>query len=403
MSNNDITRKHSAGFSLVELMIAMVIGLVLIAGIVQVFVASRSTYAVADGLARLQENGRFAIGFLTRDLRVSGQTGCARCNINSFLDPTQGGNSTPFNVDSPISGFEYTDTDPAEGDSYTITSMDPSGASATNWTDGTQNLNAVLSDLNGNVVEGTDVLFLRGMRSLPNLTLKNNNNNLTSASLNFTDSTGLGQGQIVMVANAGTADLFQNTQKANASSTSRGSGCGGEEPCNVTPNNSNPWSSAWDSNATVYALMSKAYYIGAADADGDGTRETPGLWEIDFSSGTGSAQTRELLRGVENMQVLYGVDTQPDATRRADQYVSADDVTSTANGWQDVVAVRVALLVRTNDEIPQTGPGAGNPPITMLSAATGAGNTLQITPQNDRRARRVFSTTVAIRNLIMRK
>ncbi len=400
MSNNDITRKRSAGFSLVELMIAMVIGLVLIAGIVQVFVASRSTYAVADGLARLQENGRFAIGFLTHDLRVSGQTGCARCNINSFLNPANGGNATPFNVNSPISGFEYTNTDPANGDSYTITSMDPSSASAAQWTDGTQNLNAVLPQLAGNVVAGTDVLFLRGMRSLPNLTLQNNNN-LTTASLNFTSATGLGQGQIVMVANAGTADLFQNTQNASATATSRSSGCGGDTPCNINPNN--PWSSVWNSNATVYALMSKAYYIGAADADGDGTPETPGLWEIDFSSGTSNAQTRELLRGVENMQVLYGVDTIPDPTRRADQYVSADNVTSTANGWQDVVAVRVALLVRTNEEIPQTGPGAGNPPITMLSADTGAGNTLRITPQNDRRARRVFSTTVAIRNLIMRK
>src|SRR5690242_4302480 len=50
--------RRQAGLSLIELMIAMVIGLVLILGLIQVFAASRQAYQLSQGIARNQENGR---------------------------------------------------------------------------------------------------------------------------------------------------------------------------------------------------------------------------------------------------------------------------------------------------------------------------------------------------------
>tara|TARA_Y100001934_G_C12371255_1_gene786448 strand:+ start:1549 stop:2307 length:759 start_codon:yes stop_codon:yes gene_type:complete len=60
------------GFSLVELMIAMVLGLLLLAGVVNVQISSKETFQTSDDLSRVQENGRFALDILASDIRMAG-------------------------------------------------------------------------------------------------------------------------------------------------------------------------------------------------------------------------------------------------------------------------------------------------------------------------------------------
>lgn len=57
------------GFSLVELMVAMVIGLILMAGVVHVFLANHTAYREAQRFAQLQETMAFAVDYLARDIR----------------------------------------------------------------------------------------------------------------------------------------------------------------------------------------------------------------------------------------------------------------------------------------------------------------------------------------------
>jgi len=64
--------KHQKGFSIVELMVALVAGLLLLTGVIQVFVTNKQTYRVAEANARIQENARFSMEALGRYLRVSG-------------------------------------------------------------------------------------------------------------------------------------------------------------------------------------------------------------------------------------------------------------------------------------------------------------------------------------------
>src|SRR5437899_12878115 len=66
---------RAAGLTLVELLVAMTIGLVLIAGATQVYVDSHAAYAVNETTARLQENARYAISVLEPDIRMSGYWG----------------------------------------------------------------------------------------------------------------------------------------------------------------------------------------------------------------------------------------------------------------------------------------------------------------------------------------
>ncbi|MGB5408926.1 MAG: PilW family protein [Thiogranum sp.] len=60
------------GFSLVEILVAMAIGLLLTAGLIQILSGSKQTYRVQDNLSRLQENGRFAIVQLGNSIRMAG-------------------------------------------------------------------------------------------------------------------------------------------------------------------------------------------------------------------------------------------------------------------------------------------------------------------------------------------
>ncbi len=61
-----------AGFSIVELMISLLLGLLLMTGVIQVFLSSRQTYATNEAMARQQENGRFALEFIARSARTAG-------------------------------------------------------------------------------------------------------------------------------------------------------------------------------------------------------------------------------------------------------------------------------------------------------------------------------------------
>jgi len=66
---------RAAGVTLVELLVAMTIGLVLIIGATQVYVDSHAAYAVNETTARLQENARYALSVLEPDIRMSGYWG----------------------------------------------------------------------------------------------------------------------------------------------------------------------------------------------------------------------------------------------------------------------------------------------------------------------------------------
>ncbi len=63
------------GVTLVELMIAMLVGLFLMGGMLMVFDRTKQAYRYQNGLAQVQEQGRFAIAFLTQSLRVAGFPG----------------------------------------------------------------------------------------------------------------------------------------------------------------------------------------------------------------------------------------------------------------------------------------------------------------------------------------
>ena len=82
MVNKSAKQCKTSGFSLLELMIAMTLGLLVIAGLGQLYVGGRDANRIIDNTARLNDNGRFAGEFLARDLRLAGYFSCGGPKAN---------------------------------------------------------------------------------------------------------------------------------------------------------------------------------------------------------------------------------------------------------------------------------------------------------------------------------
>lgn len=65
-------KNSQQGISMIELMVSMLIGLFLMAGIIQLFIGTKNTYRQVDASARIQENARFAFDFLGNSIRMAG-------------------------------------------------------------------------------------------------------------------------------------------------------------------------------------------------------------------------------------------------------------------------------------------------------------------------------------------
>jgi len=365
--------RKTRGFTVVELMIATVIAAILMLGVIQIFSANKRSHVIGTGLARVQENLRFAVKDISFATRMAGYVGCSG-NIHNHLDTTDPGyNDDLFNFENATGGWEFTNgagtsvTEP--GQSYTMPSSISPDGTASHWDD--YNNGDLPASLTNKVLPGTDVVVLKWAGS--NTGININNMNINNASIQTVGVSGIAQGSILIVSDCSGGDAFQNAANANAAAVSRGTVAG------WSPGNSNPGSTAWThiySNGSKFLYFtSRAYYIG------QGASGEPSLYRITYAQGSTGSVVEELAEGVENMQVLYGVDTNSDAY--ADQFVTARDVTS----HTDVVALKIAFLVRTPDEIKET---ASSDTYNVLGTT--------VTSPSDRRLRYVFTTTLKLRN-----
>lgn len=74
-------RSRQRGLTLIELMVSLALGLLILSAVLYVYLGARNTYRVSDNLARVQESGRFALEFLSQDLRMTSYSGCRSRNL----------------------------------------------------------------------------------------------------------------------------------------------------------------------------------------------------------------------------------------------------------------------------------------------------------------------------------
>lgn len=87
---------HQRGFTLVELLVTVTLGLLVIAGIGQIYAAAKRSYDIQTSLARLQDAGRYAVDVITQDVRRAGYWGLTNMRANANGVPS--GEVSPNNT-----------------------------------------------------------------------------------------------------------------------------------------------------------------------------------------------------------------------------------------------------------------------------------------------------------------
>jgi type IV pilus assembly protein PilW len=340
-----LTATRQRGFSLVELMVAMTLSLLLMAGALSILYSSKTTYNENDRLARLQESGRTVVEMLLRDARPAGFMGCSRpLNGDEFSNGLNNSNLLLWNFGQPVFGFE---------------------ATGGTWS-------PALDALLPNATPGSDVLVMRTTRQGQGVFRLRDPVVDTSMPIVVDADAGstIPADTPMIIGDCEGSSVFMATAyNAGTGEISHAIAAGGGDG-NTTAN----LTRGFVLGAQVMPIQTVAYFVAPSES-GTG----PSLWQR-----TGKAAPLELVDGVENMQVRYGVDT--DNNLQADVYQDAKEVND-ANNWSRVISIELAVLVRSPLE---TGATFDNREYDLLGT--------KIAPFNDRRQRAVFTTTVVLRN-----
>jgi prepilin-type N-terminal cleavage/methylation domain-containing protein len=323
-THQNLTTPHyrSRGFSMVELMVALVITLILLAGIGQIFLGSKKSFVIQNALARIQENGRYAMEVLASDLRRAGYWG-GNADITSIIG-TQGINPAVTEACNTTGGT----SDWTRMLGRPIYGLDLSGSQKPS---DTGNDYSCIQDAGATPYVRGDVLLVR-----------------------YAHPSAIGSITKPLSCPAGTtiAACYPN-EFFLRSSLFRGRLFKGSESGEVQNDLAAP-------AIRTAELVAHAYYIGnsstasACPADGN----VPSLFRVGLNSDTGGFSVEEVAYGVDNLQVKYGIglDTDGDDINDSFRYFDGDEIDSTdatKPDWEDVVAARVWLLVRA--ECPETG------------------------------------------------
>lgn len=352
--------RRCRGLTLVELMISLVLSLVLAAAIVQLFIGNKQTFRTQEATARLQENGRFAMEFITRDMRVAGYSGC-------LLDAENVTNTLNDRDTSFLWGF-----------SRAVQGFDGGG---TNWSPnwkGSAYADFDFDDTPGpEAIAGTDIITLHAIEGLELKGTQEGNllsANPGSAEIEVASDAGIQGGDIIFVTDCDKGAITQVTGI-------NGNKLQHDDGTSHTPGNSTDTLSHAYNDAEVFRARAVSYFIA------QGASGRPSLWRR-----VEPGLTEEVVEGVEDMQILYGLADDVNKWGTVTHYLTADELES-ANAavaedlWQQVAAVRFRLLLQSDDNVAEQAQT-----YRFDGAAITAG---------DMRVRREFTTTVGVRNRIL--
>ena len=298
-NNGDITaRGLERGLSLIELMVAMAIGAVLIFGATDVYINSRNSYGVNENVTRLQETARYAMSVIEPDVRMSNYWGLLK---GAGAVTSQAAQTAAPGAVAPGAAINICGNNFAIDLGSNLQGDNNGGAANGIWLSATRQPGCnTLFDLDTN----TGALW-------------------TTTAVATADTLTVRRASVIRNA-ALTANVLELC-------TTRISG---RVQSDVTA------CSAWPAGM-ISNLIVDAYYIDRNSLQQAGL---PALRRKTLdSSGTLRFVDQEIISGVEDMQVQFGIDPFGN-TGVATRYVNPDAVPATAQ----IVAVRVWLLVRSD-------------------------------------------------------
>ena len=334
---NSLRNCRCAGLSLVELMVALAVGLILIAGTIALFVSSKRAYTETERFSWIQENARFASLLLSDDLRLALFMGEGL--ISMSLIP-HGSLGTVTSDCSSYAAAYKTDTP------ITSAVVDGSNKAFVCITDG---------------VPGTYTLAIKHARPKP----------VTPGSEEPTKT--------YVIANNIQGILYDGADGT---------------PSTAAAHHSGGSLNAWEYQAHVYYIR-QASQCSSYDAQ---NHTAPCLarktLQWDSATSTMKMVTEDVVDGVEAMQLEFGRDSDSDGT--IDTFTKASGTSTwTASQWSRVAAVRFTLLLREEKADPLYDASIRT---YAIEDYPNAGDTSYTPANGDHFHRSMIKTTVLLRN-----
>ncbi len=357
------------GLSVVELLVSLLIGMAVIAGSIQVVVSSKRSFLDQDEVSFIQTNARFALDLLSKDIRMAGYLGCAAQNSVQLANSIQNDAGGYISLHG-LKGFE-------------------GGAGTTGFP----------ADFKALATSGTDAILIR--RAADSGEMDVSKHVAAAATVHLWDKHSYPNGSTLMIADATCRNvgLFQvsgpNGLPANHITHNTGSGTQnctkiikGNFSCDasckaVSCGGYGTATGSYGPGSKVMEFVAHAYYIGESDA-------MPGMpalrRQVFNAKGAPSTSSEEIALGVEDMEILYGVDSNGDGdvdqSRKADEMDLNNNGTISEDEWDQAISVKISLVFRSQA-----------PVMPAAESRTLAGSTY-----NDRFMRQVVNSTVRIRN-----
>ena len=116
------TRYHQHGLTLLELLVAITLGLAVVTGTIQIYLGTSQTYRVQEAQSRIQENGRFALERLNREIRMAGLGGPSTSTpLQAITKGTADAIEISYTIDpDPEQTFEFYIDDSVSGNSTSL-------------------------------------------------------------------------------------------------------------------------------------------------------------------------------------------------------------------------------------------------------------------------------------------
>ena len=342
------TRTRYSGYSVVELLVAVAIGLLVMAGILGLFVTNKGVFTSTTQATELQESGRFALSYLLQDLRHAYFFG--EKHYQGFVFATDSGAPRNDEVD-PDTQCDGMNAVYSFNANSSPTSFPLHGTAAT----ASSAIGCIEDAL---VVSGipSDILVIKSAQPRA-----------------FNNTADLSDGNVYIASNRldGVMRLFTGDVTMPSLSPS----------CSGPPDVCLPFGTYWP-----YRFA--AYYIRAPGTDRDPPTLARMVMKWDATAGM-TVVPEDLVDGVEGMRVLYGISTDNEPP----VYVSA----SAVGNWDDVVSVQVYLLLRS------TRPDPGHQDSRTyqmgdLSVTATSGTAVSQGAQLRNFRRHLISTSVMLRN-----
>lgn len=354
-------RHRQRGLTLVEMMVAVAIAALLLAGVVQIFISSKRTYSAQAALSRVQENGRYAMQLLTTDIRKTGYTGCftnSLSTVQNILNTS--GTNTNYGWDSSTMLLGYT----ATSNTSPTATWDPT-------------LDSALTSLSPAPSVGSDVITIRYMSS-DGLQLASPYTTSADFLVNTAqyNADPINVGDVIMVTDCSQAAVAQITGTSNSGATQT-SLAHASTSCSagMCPGNQAAAILGFGAGSEIARFRTYAYYIAT-----DPSTNMPALYRANpLNSTTGFGGATPLVEGVRRMEIWYGFRGKNSNNKYYYYYVPA----ATGLNMSQVVSVRIKLWLESiKDHVRDSS-----------TTYHYGGNTI-----TDHRLQETFETTITLRN-----